>query len=200
MQLLTFPDFSVLSKPVVYGAALTLAVIASLETLLTIEAVDKIDPQQRKTPANRELFAQGVGNMISGSLGGLPMTSVIVRSGANLNAGCQTKVSTIFHGLLLLACVALLPGWLNQIPLSALASVLIVTGYKLASPKVISQMWKEGKYQFLPFAITILTIVLTNLLTGILVGLGVSLLFILRSNFRRSIHHHRLPIERKAEA
>jgi len=188
MQLLTFPDFSVLSKPVVYGAALTLAVIASLETLLTIEAVDKIDPQQRKTPANRELFAQGVGNMISGSLGGLPMTSVIVRSGANLNAGCQTKVSTIFHGLLLLACVALLPRWLNQIPLSALASVLIVTGYKLASPKVISQMWKEGKYQFLPFAITILTIVLTNLLTGILVGLGVSLLFILRSNFRRSIH------------
>jgi carbonic anhydrase/SulP family sulfate permease len=188
LQLFCFPDFSVLAKPALYGAAVTLAVIASLETLLTIEAVDKIDPQQRKSPANRELLAQGAGNMVSGFLGGLPMTSVIVRSGANLNAGAQTKISAIFHGVLLLGCVALLPRWLNQIPLCVLAAVLIVTGYKLASPKVIGQMWSAGKYQFLPFAVTVVAIVLTNLLTGILIGLGISLLFILRSNFRRSIH------------
>jgi MFS superfamily sulfate permease-like transporter len=188
LQLFCFPDFSALAKPAVYGAAVTLAVIASLETLLTIEAVDKIDSQQRKSPANRELLAQGVGNMVSGFVGGLPMTSVIVRSSANLNAGGQTKVSAIFHGVLLLGCVALLPRWLNQIPLCALASILIVTGYKLASPKIIGQMWKEGKYQFLPFAITVIAIVFTNLLTGILIGLGVSLLFILYSNFRRPIH------------
>ena len=188
LQLFCFPDFSVLAKPALYAAAVTLAVIASLETLLTIEAVDKIDPQQRKSPANRELLAQGAGNMVSGFLGGLPMTSVIVRSGANLNAGAQTKISTIFHGVLLLGCVALLPRWLNQIPLCVLAAVLIVTGYKLASPKVIGQMWSAGKYQFLPFAVTVVAIVLTNLLTGILIGLGISLLFILRSNYRRSIH------------
>jgi carbonic anhydrase/SulP family sulfate permease len=188
LQLFSFPDFSALAKPALYGAAVTLAVIASLETLLTIEAVDKIDPQQRKSPANRELLAQGAGNMVSGFLGGLPMTSVIVRSGANLNAGAQTKISAIFHGVLLLGCVALLPRWLNQIPLCVLAAVLIVTGYKLASPKVIGQMWSAGKYQFLPFAVTVVAIVLTNLLTGILIGLGISLLFILRSNFRRSIH------------
>ena len=188
MQLFAFPDFSALARPAVYGAAVTLAVIASLETLLTIEAVDKIDPQQRKSPANRELLAQGAGNIVSGFLGGLPMTSVIVRSGANLNAGAQTKISTIFHGMLLLGCVAFLPQWLNQIPLCALAAILIVTGYKLASPKIIGQMWKEGKYQFLPFAITIVSIVFTNLLTGILIGLGISLLFILYSNFRRPIH------------
>ena len=186
-QLLSTPDFSILSKPILYTSALTMAVIASLETLLTIEAVDKIDPQQRKSPANRELLAQGAGNILSGFLGGLPMTSVIVRSGANVNAGCQTKVSTIFHGFLLLACVALLPQWLNQIPLCCLAAVLIVTGYKLASPKVMKQMWGEGKYQFLPFVVTIIAIVLSNLLTGILIGLGVSLLFILRSNFQRAI-------------
>ena len=188
LQLFSFPDFSVLGKPALYGAAVTLAVIASLETLLTIEAVDKIDPQQRKSPANRELLAQGAGNIVSGFLGGLPMTSVIVRSGANLNAGAQTKISAIFHGVLLLGCVALLPRWLNQIPLCALAAILIMTGYKLASPKIIGQMWKEGKYQFLPFAITVTAIVFTNLLTGILIGLGVSLLFILYSNFRRPIH------------
>jgi len=188
LQLFCFPDFTALAKPAVYGAAVTLAVIASLETLLTIEAVDKIDPQQRKSPANRELLAQGAGNMVSGFLGGLPMTSVIVRSSANLNAGAQTKISAIFHGVLLLGCVALLAQWLNQIPLCALAAILIVTGYKLASPKIIGQMWKEGKYQFLPFAITVIAIVFSNLLTGILIGLGVSLLFILYSNFRRPIH------------
>jgi carbonic anhydrase/SulP family sulfate permease len=188
LQLFVLPDFSALAKPAVYGAAVTVAVIASLETLLTIEAVDKIDPQQRKSPANRELLAQGVGNIVSGFLGGLPMTSVIVRSGANLNAGAQTKISAIFHGALLLGCVALLPHWLNQIPLCALAAILIVTGYKLASPKIMGQMWKEGKYQFLPFAFTVIAIVFTNLLTGILVGLGMSLLFILYNNFRRPIH------------
>ena len=188
LQLFSFPDFSALAKPAVYGAAVTLAVIASLESLMTIEAVDKIDPQQRKSPANRELLAQGAGNMVSGFLGGMPVTSVIIRSGANLNAGAQTKISAIFHGVLLLGCVALLPRWLNQIPLCALAAILIVTGYKIASPKIIGQMWKEGKYQFLPFAITVTAIVFTSILTGILIGLGVSLLFILYSNFRRPIH------------
>jgi len=188
MQLFAFPDFSAFAKPAVYGAAVTLAVIASLETLLTIEAVDKIDPQQRKSPANRELLAQGAGNIVSGFLGGLPMTSVIVRSSANLNAGAETKISAIFHGVLLLGCVAFFSHWLNQIPLCALAAILIMTGYKLASPNVIRQMWKEGKYQFLPFAITVIAIVFTNLLTGILIGLGMSLLFILYSNFRRPIH------------
>jgi carbonic anhydrase/SulP family sulfate permease len=188
LQLFAFPDFSALVKPAVYGAAVTLAVIASLESLMTIEAVDKIDPQQRKSPANRELLAQGAGNMVSGFLGGMPVTSVIIRSGANLNAGAQTKISAIFHGVLLLGCVALLPRWLNQIPLCALAAILITTGYKIASPKIIGQMWKEGKYQFLPFAITVTAIVFTSILTGILIGLGVSLLFILYSNFRRPIH------------
>jgi carbonic anhydrase/SulP family sulfate permease len=188
LQLFSFPDFSALAKPAVYGAAVTLAVIASLESLMTIEAVDKIDPQQRKSPANRELLAQGAGNMVSGFLGGMPVTSVIIRSGANLNAGAQTKISAIFHGVLLLGCVALLPRWLNQIPLCALAAILIVAGYKIASPKIIGQMWKEGKYQFLPFAITVTAIVFTSILTGILIGLGVSLLFILYSNFRRPIH------------
>ena len=191
---LQFPDFSALNNPAVYVAAITIAIVASLETLLNLEAVDKIDPEQRSSPPNRELLAQGIGNTLSGLVGGLPMTSVIVRSSVNINSGGRTKLSAIFHGLLLLGCVILVPGWLNQIPLAALAAILLMTGIKLASPKLIRQMWAEGRSQFLPFAITVVAIVLTDLLVGILIGLGVSICFILHSNMRRPLRkmmeHH----------
>ena len=193
-KLLVFPAFSQFANPLVYKAALTVAIVASLETLLNLEAVDKIDPQKRPSPPNRELIAQGVGNMIAGLLGGLPMTSVIVRSSVNINAGGKTKLSAIFHGVLLLACVLLLPHILNLIPLSALAAILLATGFKLANPKLFKQMWSEGLNQFLPFVITVGAILLTDLLMGIAIGFGVSILFILRSNFKRPLHrimeHH----------
>lgn len=182
---LMYPDFSALSNPAVYVAAITIAIVASLETLLNLEAVDKLDPEQRSSPPNRELLAQGVGNVTVGLIGGLPMTSVIVRSSVNINAGVKTKLSAIFHGVLLLGCVALVPNWLNEIPLSALAAILLMTGLKLASPKLLKQMWSEGKTQFLPFIITVVAIVLTDLLVGILIGLGVAIAFILHSNVRR---------------
>jgi len=181
------PDWSILSNPAVYMAAITIAIVASLETLLNIEAVDKIDPKQQVTPPNRELVAQGVGNMIAGFIGGLPMTSVIVRSSANIAAKAETKVSAIWHGILLLVCVITIPGLLNQIPLSALAAILLMIGLKLASPKLMKQMWNEGKLQFLPFIITILAIVFTDLLTGVLIGLAVSIGFILHNNARRPL-------------
>ena len=184
---LIFPDWSVLSNPVVYTSAVTIAVVASLETLLNIEAVDKLDPKQRVTPPNRELLAQGVGNIAAGLIGGLPMTSVIVRSSVNINAKAETKVSAIWHGVLLIGCVMLVPALLNQIPLAALAAILLMTGLKLASPKLIRQMWSEGQKQFLPFIITILAIVLTDLLIGVLIGLAVSIGFILHNNARRPL-------------
>ncbi|HYF37507.1 MAG TPA: SulP family inorganic anion transporter, partial [Prosthecobacter sp.] len=184
---LIFPDWSALRTPAVYLAAITIAIVASLETLLNIEAVDKIDPAQRSTPPNRELVAQGVGNVAAGLIGGLPMTSVIIRSSVNINAGAKTKASTITHGALLLACVALVPAWLNQIPLAALAAILLLTGLKLASPKLIRQMWNEGSHQFVPFIVTIVAIVFTDLLIGVLIGLAVSVFFILHSNFRRPL-------------
>jgi carbonic anhydrase len=188
VRLLQFPDFSQWANPQVYAAAVTIAVVASLETLLNLEAVDKLDPRQRVSPPNRELIAQGVGNAASGLIGGLPVTSVIVRSSVNINAGARTKLSAVFHGLLLGGCVVFLAGWLNRVPLSCLAAILLVTGFKLASPKLVRQMWRGGWQQFLPFAITVSAIVLTDLLVGVLIGLGVSLLFILRSNLRRPIH------------
>lgn len=181
------PDFSRLADPAIYAAAVTLAVVASLETLLNIEATDRLDPQRRVTPRNRELLAQGVGNMAAGMIGGLPMTSVIVRSSVNVNAGSRTKLSAIFHGLLLLGSVLLLPGMLNRIPLATLAAVLIITGFKLASPAIFRSMWREGRGQFLPFVITVLAIVLTDLLIGILIGLGVSLASILVNNIRHGV-------------
>ncbi|MES2596468.1 MAG: carbonic anhydrase family protein [Verrucomicrobiota bacterium] len=184
---LRFPDFSALSNPAVYGAAITIAIVASLETLLNLEAVDKIDPEQRTSPPNRELFAQGVGNVAAGLIGGLPMTSVIVRSSVNINAGGKTKLSAIMHGVLLFGCVLLMPKWLNEIPLASLAAILLMTGLKLASPKLMKQMWSEGKKQFLPFIITVVAIVLTDLLIGILIGLGVAICFILHSNMRRPL-------------
>lgn len=186
-QFLMFPDFSVLKDLAVYTSAVTVALVASLETLLNLEALDKIDPLQRDNPPNRELFAQGVGNIVGGMIGALPLTSVIIRSSVNINSGGKTKLSTIVHGFLLLISVIMIPEWLNMIPLSALAAILIVTGFKLASPQIFIQLWNEGKYQFLPFILTVTAILLTDLLTGILIGLGVALFFILHSNIRRPI-------------
>ena len=182
---LQWPDFSQWSNPAVYTAGLTLATVASLETLLNLEAVDKLDPRQRPSPSSRELVAQGIGNVLTGLIGGIPVTSVIVRSSVNINAGGQTKLATIVHGALLLVSVAFLPSWLNMIPLSCLAAILLVTGIKLASPALVRQMWHDGRYQFLPFVLTVLSIVLTDLLTGVGIGLAISLAFILHSNLRR---------------
>lgn len=183
----TLPDWSAFSNTQVWVTGLTLALVASLETLLSIEAVDDIDPYQRVTNKDRELRAQGVGNMLSGLIGGLPVTSVIVRSSANVNAGAQSKMSTIFHGALLLLCVALLPGLLNRIPNASLAAVLIFTGYKLAKPSLFKLFYQKGWNQFLPFVITILAILLTDLLKGVVIGIGVGLFFVLRSNFKTAV-------------
>src|SRR5262249_26976129 len=155
-------------NPAVYTAALTLAAVASLETLLNLEAVDKIDPLQRTSPPSRELIAQGAGNVVSGLLGGLPLTSVIVRSSVNIGAGARTKVSAGLHGVLPLVSVAVLPAVLNLIPLSCLGAILLVTGFKLASPALVRRMWEEGRYQFVPFAVTVAAIILTDLLVGVL--------------------------------
>ncbi len=184
---LQFPNFEAWANPAVYIAAITIAIVASLETMLNLEAVDKIDPEQRSSPPNRELVAQGVGNLTCGLIGGLPVTSVIIRSSVNINSGAKTKLSAITHGVLLFGCVLLVPGLLNEIPLAALAAILLMTGLKLASPKLLKQMWSEGRSQFLPFIVTVLAIVFTDLLVGILIGLGVSICFILASNMRRPL-------------
>jgi carbonic anhydrase len=186
-HLLRFPDFGQWANPKVHLAAATIAAVASLETLLNLQAVDKIDPRQRTSPPSRELCAQGVGNVVSGLAGGLPVTSVIVRSSVNIHAGARTRLATVFHGALLLGCVALLPAYLNLIPLSCLAAILLVTGVKLASPALVRQMWAGGRYQFAPFLLTVLAIVLTDLLVGAMIGLGLSLSFILWSNLRKPV-------------
>jgi len=183
----TSPDWSQLGNSAVLTVAVTLALVASLETLLSIEAVDELDPYQRVTPTNRELKAQGLGNIVSGLLGGLPVTSVIVRSSANVNSGAKTKMSTIYHGTLLLLCVAFIPFLLNQIPKSALAAVLIFTGYKLAKPSLFIGFYKKGWNQFLPFVGTILAILATDLLKGVLIGIGIAIIFIIRTNFKSAI-------------
>lgn len=187
VDFLTLPDFSQWSNPAIYVAAVTIAVVASLETLLNLEAVDKLDPLRRDSPPSRELVAQGIGNTVAGLIGGLPMTSVIVRSSVNVGVGAKTKLSAILHGVLLVVCVALFPIYLNMIPIAALAAILFVTGFKLASPSLFRQMYNEGRYQFIPFIVTLLSIVFTDLLMGILIGLAVSVLFILNSNLRRPI-------------
>jgi carbonic anhydrase len=184
---LQFPDSAHFSNPAIFKAAITIALVATLETLLNLEAVDKIDPDQRQSPANRELVAQGIGNVTAGLIGGLPMTSVIVRSSVNINSGGKTKLSAILHGILLVVCVITVPQWLNEIPLAALAAILITTGFKLASPTLFKSMWAEGTRQFLPFAMTIAAIVVTDLLVGVMIGLGISILFILHSNLRRPV-------------
>jgi len=181
------PDWSVISSPAVWMTGVTLALVASLESLLSIEAVDDLDPYQRVTPTNRELKAQGVGNIVSGLLGGLPVTSVIVRSSANVNSGAKTKMSTILHGSLLLLCVAFIPAILNLIPKAALAAILIFTGYKLAKPSLFMNFYKKGWDSFLPFVITIVAILATDLLKGVIIGIGVGLFFAFRSNFRSAV-------------
>ena len=183
----TFPDITFLTNPDVWVTAATLAIVASLETLLGIEAVDKLDPLKRVTPANRELKAQGIGNIVSGLIGGLPLTSVVVRSSANVSAGAKTKVSAIMHGVLLSLCVMFIPLFLNKIPLSALAAILIFTGYKLAKLSLFKEFFRKGWDQFVPFAVTIMAILLTDLLIGIVVGILVGLFFMVRSNFRSSV-------------
>ena len=186
-SLVRLPDFSAFLSPAIYLAGFTIAIVASLETLLNLEAVDNIDPKQRFSPPNRELFAQGTGNVLAGLIGGLPMTSVIVRSSVNINAGGQTRLSTIVHGFLLLGFVLCLSQLLNLIPYASLAAILVVTGFKLVSWKMIRELWDAGRYRFLPFAITVIAIIGTDLLIGILVGLGCSLAFVLYSNYRRPI-------------
>jgi MFS superfamily sulfate permease-like transporter len=183
----TSPDWSFITSKEVLIAGVTLALVASLETLLSIEAIDDLDPYQRVTDKARELKAQGVGNMISGLIGGLPITSVIVRSSANVNAGAKTKMAAVYHGGLLLLSVAFIPALLNLIPNSALAAVLIFTGYKLAKPSLFKLYYLKGWDQFMPFVITIVAILFTDLLVGVFIGIGVGLFFVIRSNFRTSV-------------
>jgi MFS superfamily sulfate permease-like transporter len=162
--------------------AFTIAIVASLETLLSVEAVDNLDPQKRHTPTNRELLAQGAGNVVSGLLGGLPITAVIVRSSANIAAGGQTKVAAFFHGILLLVSLLFLGSILNLIPLSALAAVLLLVGYKLTTPALYRKQWQLGREQFVPFIITIVAVLFTDLLKGVSIGLALGFFFILRDN------------------
>lgn len=190
LGLLTHPDWSQLGNSAVWITAVTIAVVASLETLLCVEATDKLDPQKRVTPTNRELVAQGVGNLGSGLIGGLPITQVIVRSSANIQSGGRTKLSAILHGVLLLVFVSLLPGILNLIPLASLAAILFVVGYKLARPALFKQMWGQGLSQFLPFVITIVGIVGTDLLTGIGLGMVAAIFAILRAHYLNSHFMH----------
>ena len=180
----TFPNFGAIMNTEVWVTALTIAAVASIETLLCLEAGDKMDPMKRFSSANTELRAQGVGNICSGLLGGLPMTSVIVRTTANVNAGAKTKLSTMIHGSLLLLAVIAIPGLLNRMPMACLAAILIMIGLKLASPKVFKHMWKAGKYQFIPFIVTVVAVVFTDLLKGVGIGLLVNVLFILKGNMK----------------
>jgi len=184
----TLPDFSAIVNPEIWVVAITLAIVASLETLLSVEAIDKLDPHKRITPTNRELKAQGIGNMISGLIGGLPVTQVIVRSSANVQSGGVTKMSAILHGILMLMCIILIPRFLNLIPLASLAAILIVVGYKLAKPSLFKSMYKEGWFQFLPFFITVVVIVRTDLLMGIGMGMAVAIFHILYENYKRPYH------------
>jgi MFS superfamily sulfate permease-like transporter len=170
-------------------------VVASLETLLCVEATDKLDPQKRVTPTNRELIAQGTGNMVSGLIGGLPITQVIVRSSTNIQAGGRTKLAPIMHGLFILSSIILIPTFLNQIPLAVLAAILFIVGFKLAKPAIFKQQFKLGKSQFLPFVITTFGIVFTDLLVGIALGLAVGVVVILLNNYKNS---HFLHIEDKS--
>lgn len=185
-QQFTTPDFSrILTYDVLFLAG-TLAIVASLETLLCLEATDKLDPQKRISPANRELKAQGMGNIVSGLIGGLPITQVIVRSSANIQSGGRTKLSALIHGILILASVIAIPGLLNLIPLASLAAILIVVGYKLAKPALFIGMYRGGWNQFLPFVVTVLAIVFTDLLTGIGIGMVVGIFFILKNSYQVS--------------
>ena len=191
----SFPNFSVITNPEVWVVAFTIALVASLETLLSVEACDKLDPDKNVTPTNRELLAQGAGNIISGLVGGLPITQVIVRSSANVQSGGKSKTSTILHGFFLLISVILIPTLLNKIPLSVLAAILLVVGYKLAKPALFKQMYQLGWKQFVPFVVTVVGIVFTDLLVGIGLGLAVGVVVILLKSYQNS---HFLHIEDKS--
>ena len=191
--LFTLPDFTHITDGAVWTTAITIAVVASLETLLCVEATDKLDPYKRVTPTNLELKAQGIGNIISGLIGGLPVTQVIVRSSANIQSGGRTKMSAIIHGFMLLFAVMLIPGILNMIPLATLAAILFVVGFKLAKPVLFKQMYQLGWYQFIPFIVTIVGIIATDLLVGIGLGLGVAVFFILLNNYRNPYFIHSKP-------
>lgn len=184
---LKFPNWDMISNPNVYKVALTLAIVASLETLLSIEAIDKIDTHKRITDKNRELFAQGFGNMVGGMFGALPVTSVIVRSSANVNAGGQTKFSAILHGVWMFLAVSLIPGLLKMIPLSSLAAILILVGYKLCSPALFKKMAESGREQLFIFVSTITAILFTDLLVGITIGICIGFLFIVKASMSKSI-------------
>jgi MFS superfamily sulfate permease-like transporter len=185
--LLTFPDFSQIADYSFWLVAFTIAIIASIETLLSVEAGDKLDPFKRITPASRELIAQGSGNFISGFIGGLPLTAVIVRTTANVSSGARTKMSAVFHGFLLLILVLTIPNILNKIPLSCLAAVLFLVGYKLANPAIFMREYRKGLDQFLPFLLTVVAILFTDLLVGIGIGLIVGVFFVVKTNFHRSL-------------
>jgi len=180
----TRPDFSRIADTEIYVTGSVLALIASIETLLSVEATDNLDPQKRVTSTNRELKAQGLGNIVSGLLGGIPLTQVIVRSSANIDSRGKTRLASLVHGLLLLLCVATIPALLNEIPLSSLAAILLVIGYRLARISLFRKMWSEGFWQFMPFIVTVAGLVLTDLLTGILLGMGVAFFEILIYNYQ----------------
>jgi MFS superfamily sulfate permease-like transporter len=187
---LRYPSLAAFKSGAVWTIGITMAIVASLETLLCVEATDKLDPYKRTTPTSRELFAQGVGNVASGLIGGLPITQVIVRSSANIQSGGRTKASAMLHGVFLLGAVLLAPTVMNLIPLSALAAVLLVVGYKLAKPATFLAMYRQGWAQFAPFIVTILGIVFTDLLTGIALGMAVAIFVILRSHYLSSHFLH----------
>ncbi len=182
----SFPDFSILSNPNVYIIAFTIALVGSLETLLSVEATDKLDPEKFSTSTNQELKAQGIGNIVSGFLGGLPLTQVIVRSSANINSGGQSKLSTVVHGFLILISIVFIPQLLNMIPLAALAAILIMVGYKLAKVSLFTSMYKLGWEQFIPFASTIIGVLFTDLLKGIGIGMAISIFYILKKNYKNN--------------
>ncbi len=191
----SFPNFGGITNPAVWVTAFTIALVASLETLLCVEATDKLDPDKRVTPTNRELLAQGAGNVVSGLIGGLPITQVIVRSSANIQSGGKTKFSAIIHGFFLLISVILIPGILNMIPLSVLAAILLIVGFKLAKPALFKVIYNQGWKQFAPFIVTVLGIIFTDLLIGIGLGLMVGIVVILFKSYQNS---HFLHIEDKS--
>ena len=185
-EIIIAPNFSQIGNLDVWIVAVTIAIVASIETLLNLEALEKIDPYKRQASPNRELIAQGAGNFLSGLVGGIPVTSVIVRSSVNINAGAQTKLASILHGLFLLISVLFLSSILNLIPLASLAAILIFTGYKLAKISLFKEMYRNGLNQFIPFIATIVAIVFTDLLIGVIIGLTISIFYILKTNYKNA--------------
>lgn len=197
MNHLHFPDFTAFANPKVYLSALTLAMVASLEALLSVEAIDKLDPYKRVTPTDRELVAQGVGNVICGLVGGLPLTQVVIRSSFNIHSGAKTRVACWVHGILIGVAITFVPEWLNKIPLATLAAILLVVGYKLTNPKMYYIMYKAGPYHFVPFCMTVIGLVFTDMLVGLAIGLMAALVSILLENFRSAFYFQALQLGNK---